>query len=387
MIRQFAIDINIDSSDRWDCDEPTIKQDTEYKIFEKTAAAFNIAGAVCPKCISRGAMGYHAEYSRWLITWANGIRQETAVNIERVICGECNATHAILPDIIIPYMQYSLLFVLGVIREYRNRTETGKTVAAICAEYGISISTLYEWKARFEIHAELDLGLTDCADNATARYWSKEGAVISGVTKEFFMKHGFSFMQSRGIATRLTGTAEIVASDEAVPHSFEIVKNASMPYSITASKNSEMEVEHGKSKRTISDGAVQVRADCAFGTEDISGCDSLGILQTSSGVAAHASRWDRTQVQSENDTTLVRVLCGGWAGCANQATTQGQRADEGAFPRRDCEDIRNQRSVPETACDASKTEAIGGGVDIIKSVSTLHSAIPQGLGFQTRSPP
>ena len=138
MIRQFAIDINVLENR---------KALTEQMIYVATAINFIIINAACPNCWSRATQKPHSRYTRWLLTWEGGKKIEKRVDVTRTICGACEGTHAIVPDTVIPHMQYSLLFVLGVMWEYTNRQRINKTVAGICAEREISPTTLRGFRA------------------------------------------------------------------------------------------------------------------------------------------------------------------------------------------------------------------------------------------------
>lgn len=147
MIRQFAIDINKNGEDETtkfrninyvDGIVHDYGAQNEYELIKTTMAAFNISNTRCPDCSSLGEQKPQGKYQRWLITRENDKNNERHIDINRTECDVCDKTHAILPDIIIPYMQHSLMFVLEVIWQYRRRGETGETVASICAKYGIS---------------------------------------------------------------------------------------------------------------------------------------------------------------------------------------------------------------------------------------------------------
>lgn len=68
----------------------------------------------CPACGSRGNCIPHAGYRRSLIDLEGGAVVYTSLEVKRVCCGSCGHIHAVLPDFIIPYTTYSLLFILQV---------------------------------------------------------------------------------------------------------------------------------------------------------------------------------------------------------------------------------------------------------------------------------
>lgn len=103
---------------------------------------------VCPVCGAEGRCSGIGAYSRMLITILEGKRREISVEIPRVICQSCHHTHALLPDVLIPYGSYTLRFILHVLELYLMRAEP---VAKLCESWAISVSTLYGW-----IHLFLD---------------------------------------------------------------------------------------------------------------------------------------------------------------------------------------------------------------------------------------
>ena len=86
----------------------------------------------------------------------DGLRCDSSVSIPRVLCTSCGHTHALIPDVLIPFGSYSLCFILSALQRYLNRSST---VAALCDSLQISISTLYGWIHLFEQHASLWLGI------------------------------------------------------------------------------------------------------------------------------------------------------------------------------------------------------------------------------------
>jgi hypothetical protein len=76
----------------------------------------------CPCCGAKNpGRSYHDSYKRYLISFENNQLKIEEINITRIICSSCKHTHAILPEIIIPYCSYSLLFVLSVLKDYFSK--------------------------------------------------------------------------------------------------------------------------------------------------------------------------------------------------------------------------------------------------------------------------
>lgn len=100
--------------------------------------SFDPARETCPCCHSRGFCRPHAHYARYLIGLSNGKPECRRVTILRVFCTSCRHTHAILPDFIIPFRQFSLHFILKVLVDYfTHRSPSrmlGKRVPRLPAE-------------------------------------------------------------------------------------------------------------------------------------------------------------------------------------------------------------------------------------------------------------
>ena len=147
----------------------------------------------CPACGAFGCCSPHASYTRWMISIQNGKREETLLTIDRVIC-TCGHTHALLPDVLIPYGSYSLRFILHVLRAYLNRNGT---VAALCEGFRIAVSTLYAWIDLFNEHANLWLSVLERFTRVT-RQVLDFFEDIDALPHSFFRRYGFSFLQNRG---------------------------------------------------------------------------------------------------------------------------------------------------------------------------------------------
>jgi len=156
----------------------------------------------CPNCgAKRPIWAYHDSYERCFISYQNKSTINDAIDITRIICSSCNSTHAILPEVIIPFRSYSLLFVLAALKDYFT---SGITVAALCDKYQISASTLYEWKHLFDTHKKLWLGvLEDIYQESLDFLSSTLNANASDKLKDFFLNNKISFLQGRTTTARL----------------------------------------------------------------------------------------------------------------------------------------------------------------------------------------
>ena len=149
----------------------------------------------CPHCqVVHPDWKRHAVYERYLISYENRNTITYQITIIRCKCSSCGHTHAILPDCIIPYQSYSLLFILAVMRDYFI---SSLSVEAICVKYDISVSTLYTWKKLFLIHKKIWLGLLYDACISSSKFLDLlfEQNLLHNL-KDFFHMAGVSFLQS-----------------------------------------------------------------------------------------------------------------------------------------------------------------------------------------------
>jgi transposase-like protein len=175
---------------------------SDIVLFEAAIAAFRPEKARCPLCGAKGRLSFHSDYDRYPGLLKEGAVVYAGVCIPRYLCSSCNHTHAVLPDILIPYGRYSLRVVLLVLAEcFRG----GMTVRALCEKHGIAVSTLYAWKDRFEEHKALFLGALENL-RITAEAFNRsllESDMLSGRLRPFWRTHAFSFLQcTPRVATR-----------------------------------------------------------------------------------------------------------------------------------------------------------------------------------------
>jgi hypothetical protein len=147
----------------------------------------------CPTCGAKGCCEAHDVYERYMITIHKGLRKEYRILISRVMCNSCDATHALLADVLIPYGSYTLRFILHVLRAYFNRS---CTVADLCERFGISISTFYKWRNLFKEHANLWLSALNRIYQVSIQIID-EFENIDNLPSLFFKQYGFSFLQQR----------------------------------------------------------------------------------------------------------------------------------------------------------------------------------------------
>jgi ribosomal protein S27AE len=174
----------------------------EASLFEDAVASYKPLSEKCPHCGVTGYLIAYGSYERFLVSIVGNEPAEQTIKPTRYKCGKCGATHALLPDILIPYSSYSLLFVLSVLIAYYERATT---VAALCVHYGIAVSTLYSWKKRFLSHKQLLLGVIVSQKEAALTFlhdlFNSPGCWIEQL-QTLFHKHGFSFMQNSRAASQ-----------------------------------------------------------------------------------------------------------------------------------------------------------------------------------------
>jgi transposase-like protein len=173
----------------------------DEQIFQDASDGYIHYDNDCPRCGTIGKLDSYGGYFRWLISRWKRKGVSRRIWIRRFECKSCCATHALLPDILTPYSQYSLHFKLTVLIAYFERD---CTVESLCNEFEIAISTLYEWLKRIASHKELMIGVllskrTPVLDFLRTLIGSDD---LSDTLNRFFHKYGFSFLQrTSAIAT------------------------------------------------------------------------------------------------------------------------------------------------------------------------------------------
>jgi len=165
-------------------------------IFEKATNGFNCNNERCPGCGAEKKLSLYSDYTRNLVSHDGEKVIESTVYPLRFKCASCKTTHALLPDIIVPYSPYSLRFKLAVLVTYFERNTT---VLDVCMHFGIAVSTLYAWKDHLLEHKDLLLGaLASLKEPARAFLsWLLASMRISEHLKNFFSRYGFSFLQNQ----------------------------------------------------------------------------------------------------------------------------------------------------------------------------------------------
>ena len=168
---------------------------SSLELYAQYAARPVGQGLACPVCGSKGNCVPHGSYKRVLIDVEHGKVSYGSVEIKRMRCKSCGHTHAILPDYIVPYATYSLLFILRVLAVHTLGSET---VEQLCRRYGISPSMLYEWEALFQTHKKLWLGVLEDQETSSAELIHRLLVLPSysnDFSRLFYQKTTVSFLQ------------------------------------------------------------------------------------------------------------------------------------------------------------------------------------------------
>jgi len=184
----------------------TLEKLSDKAIFQEATDGFKYHNKQCPGCGTTGRLYPYGGYYRNLTSPDGEFKpdeQATAKVIESSICPmrfkcvSCGTTHALLPDILIPYSPYSLRFMLTVLVAYFEKSKA-VTVAAVCTFYGIAVSTLYAWKHRLLEHKDLLLGMLASQKEPVQAFLRDlfTSLQLSAKLSDFFRRYDFSFLQN-----------------------------------------------------------------------------------------------------------------------------------------------------------------------------------------------
>lgn len=114
------------------------------KIYEGT---LNFTNIKCPHCRSTNLIKY-GTYDRNVIYEEDEEIKSDIIKIQRFMCKSCNTTHAILPDFLVPYKQYSIDLLLIILLELILIS-----AEELSMKYKIHISNIKRFKKQFnQIH-------------------------------------------------------------------------------------------------------------------------------------------------------------------------------------------------------------------------------------------
>ena len=166
---------------------------TDQELYDIAVSSFNPSKHVCPICGAVGRFRLIQPYERYMISTCGSCRVETILSIRRFQCESCGHTHALLPDVLIPYGSYSLRFILTILSGYLKRS---CPIVDFCRHWNIAVSTLYEWIHLFIDQYNAWCGILDrILWVSIAALSSVSGAIA--FPSEFSMRFGFSFLRGR----------------------------------------------------------------------------------------------------------------------------------------------------------------------------------------------
>lgn len=117
LIKQIVKILQINNINTEDS-EQTISSDILELITKKVqlcvVSAEHFLTEKCPKCGKTHLRIFSSTYSRNIIFKINNLLIKINISIPRLICENCNSTHAVLPDFCIPLKQYSKQAVLNI---------------------------------------------------------------------------------------------------------------------------------------------------------------------------------------------------------------------------------------------------------------------------------
>ena len=177
-----------------------LKNLNDDAIFEDATNKFQCRENKCPRCGVVGRLSPYSDYSRGFVYRRDEKTFNRRIRPLRFKCASCKSTHALLPDIIIPYSPYTLTFMLTVLIAYFERDTT---VIMICERFEIAVSTLYAWKERLSAHMGLLLGILASLKAPALEFLRGliESDDISDVLRGFYRRYAFSFLQNRSAKT------------------------------------------------------------------------------------------------------------------------------------------------------------------------------------------
>ena len=131
-----------------------------YRQYSKNLNVFELE---CNYCHFRGSCIRYGHYERGYLLDPGDLMAGTTIWIQRVMCKHCGHTHAVMSEEIVPYLQYSAIFIyLVLFRHYM----TAETVESICMTLRITAPQIYRWKKRFERQKDQYLGVLESAKHS-----------------------------------------------------------------------------------------------------------------------------------------------------------------------------------------------------------------------------
>ena len=155
---------------------------------------FDPKNETCPSCGAKGQCRIYASYERYIVDLNGGEVVSDILQIKRVLCS-CGHTHAILPDFIVPYRQYSLPFILFILKIWFSHAMTADDIEDT---YGVSYKVLVRWRDIYGNHKDLWLGIVKSRQVSSLDFIENifTQDPFSGFTIGFYQKTLYSFLQT-----------------------------------------------------------------------------------------------------------------------------------------------------------------------------------------------
>ena len=148
---------------------------------------------VCPYCGAKGTCRRRGSYERNLVTFSDGKPEVVRLRIPRVQC-PCGRSHALLPDLIVPYLSYSLPMILMILSDYFHRR---LTIRGICEKYLVNVPLIYRMKKWFLIHKKQWLGALRDRELSAPDFVARLQAQSYSRFRDAFLRlTAYSFLQS-----------------------------------------------------------------------------------------------------------------------------------------------------------------------------------------------
>ena len=166
---------------------------SDMELYLNATKDIKVSKITCPCCKAPGQCEYISPYKRMMISAADDTPKVQCLSIKRVKCNSCGHTHAILPDILIPYGSYSIRFILIVLTKYLQRMTS---VAVFCDKWHIAVSTLYSWIHLFIDHYSSFVSALDRISSISEK---EIASVVDHDTfiNAFFERFRFHFLQCK----------------------------------------------------------------------------------------------------------------------------------------------------------------------------------------------
>lgn len=164
-------------------------------LFDSYMGQFQPELETCPICGSTGNCHIHDYYGRSIIDFKAGRKHKEHLCIMRVFCDSCEHAHAVLPDIIVPYSSYSLLFILFILGEYFAGLHT---IEQLCERFDISQKQFHKWLALWTAHKEQWLGMLEASETDNAAFYRQLilQDSYSAFSMDFIRLTAHAFLQS-----------------------------------------------------------------------------------------------------------------------------------------------------------------------------------------------